>query len=310
MIERDLPEITEEDLNLLIELSRLEDERIEYKEELNLKDESARRKFLASVASFANAAGGDLLFGMRAVDGRPVEIKPLTGVNSDALTLQLTASIRTGIEPIVYALEMRLIPVSGGEVLILRIQKSWAGPHLLTFGGDNRFYTRHKAGRVPMVLPEIRSAFAIAETVSEKVQKFRMTRMADILAGESPAQVSNRPALLFHIVPLKAFDPSFRADLSPVTAAAFHPNNGNSWGRRRNMDGAFIIESGEDPRGYIFAFQNGAVEILDGTFFGFHQNEKLIGGIAFERAIAPRAAKCVSRYLGERGKTPSNETSP
>jgi hypothetical protein len=67
---------------------------------------SAQRAFLADVPSFANAAGGDLSFGVR--ERRDAEAKPtgeieivvgLQGLNLDAERLRLDSIIRDGIAP-------------------------------------------------------------------------------------------------------------------------------------------------------------------------------------------------------------------
>ena len=64
MIKKDIDQITEEDLQALIDNSVLEIKTIEYKQSLPSNAESAKKEFLADVSSFANASGGDIIYGI------------------------------------------------------------------------------------------------------------------------------------------------------------------------------------------------------------------------------------------------------
>lgn len=290
MIDCELNEITEADLQRLIDLPVTEGERIEYKRELNLTSDDVKRKFLASIASFANAKGGDLIFGMEAVDGRPLRITPLADFSLDPVLLQINALIRSGIAPIVYTVNPRSVPVTNGEVFVLRVPRTWAGPHMVTYNGDNRFYTRHSTGRVPMVLPEIRTAFALADTTLEKVQRFRYERLAAILSREAITDLRNGPAVVFHVVPVGSVDPGYSANLS-----AFDETEGRNgtWPihslgaqKRYHFDGVYFSafnERGGTPTGYIFAFRSGALEILDTLCF--REDPNVILGRPIEKHI-------------------------
>ena len=63
-----LESLVYEDLNGLVSASYAEDQAIDYKEELpdldGKRPDDARKKLLADVAAFANAGGGDILFGV------------------------------------------------------------------------------------------------------------------------------------------------------------------------------------------------------------------------------------------------------
>jgi predicted HTH transcriptional regulator len=66
-------EISEAHIDELIESERAESFYIEYKRESYGGSEKDHTEFLADISSFANAAGGDLLIGIKAVDGVPKE---------------------------------------------------------------------------------------------------------------------------------------------------------------------------------------------------------------------------------------------
>jgi len=66
--------ITEDHLRSLIEDQVMELRVIEYKQELPGKRPEDKRVFLADVCSFANSAGGDLVYGMTENGGMPREL--------------------------------------------------------------------------------------------------------------------------------------------------------------------------------------------------------------------------------------------
>ena len=79
---------------------------LDYKEKLPGQSDGDKKEFLADITSFANASGGDIIFGVaeeRDAQNRPTGIpKEITGlgmINVDAEKLRLEAIIREGIEP-------------------------------------------------------------------------------------------------------------------------------------------------------------------------------------------------------------------
>jgi hypothetical protein len=138
-IDRPLKDVTEADLQALISASVSEGKSIEFKREINLADDPAKRKFFASVASFANTAGGDIVFGMEAKDGVATAICPLDSFNPDTDTIRLRDLIRAHIEPKVYGFDFQAIPLKdGGCALVLRIPRTWVGAHMVIYGQQRR----------------------------------------------------------------------------------------------------------------------------------------------------------------------------
>ena len=67
--------------------------------------------FLATVSSFANTGGGDLLIGVEAVDGVPKHLPGLEIDNLDKDTLRIEQVIRSNIEPRVPHIEVHNLSV-------------------------------------------------------------------------------------------------------------------------------------------------------------------------------------------------------
>ena len=135
------------------------------------------------MASFANAAGGHILFGMEAKAGVPVKLSGVVIDNPDDEVLRLDTIIQSGITPKLPRVIVRAIPLgNGNNVVVIEIPRSWARPHMVSYRGTNRFYVRRSAGKDLMDVPEIRSAFVLSEAVTDKVRDFRSRRLADILS--------------------------------------------------------------------------------------------------------------------------------
>ncbi|MBI3460167.1 putative DNA binding domain-containing protein, partial [Candidatus Acetothermia bacterium] len=73
-INKRLEDITENDLKDLVDNKYREIKSIDYKVTLPGNSDSEKKEFLADVSSFANANGGDLIYGIKANDGLPVNV--------------------------------------------------------------------------------------------------------------------------------------------------------------------------------------------------------------------------------------------
>jgi hypothetical protein len=269
MIERELKNIAEADLQKLIDDPVREGKTIEYKVELNLKTDDAKRKFLAGIASFANASGGDMVLGIKTDStdkALPIALQPLAGFNPDADVLMLQEIIRRHIEPKVFTLDFHPVPITGGWALIIRIRKTWAGAHMVTYNDDFRFYTRHQGGRRPMDVPEIRSAFTLAETTMEKINRYRLERLGNILAGETPVTLGGKAIIVLHLCPLRSFDPAYQVNLNPLREPPHDLPllyiHATWWGD--DFDG-YLAANRPDriSSGFTYAFKNGCIEAVD-----------------------------------------------
>jgi predicted HTH transcriptional regulator len=160
MIPRPLASVDRVDIDQLLLHGRVEDRQLEYKRVLPGSSDDDKREFLADVASFANAVGGDILFGIDESAGVPQSIPGVKLDDFDSERLRLQSLIRDGIQPRIPAVEFREIPgFDHGSVLILRIHQSWAAPHVVSFKNLSRFYIRSAGQRHQMDVVELRAAF-------------------------------------------------------------------------------------------------------------------------------------------------------
>ena len=164
MIPRDFDGITKADIEALVANAVAEGRAIEYKQQLPGNGDKDKKEFLADVSSFANAGGGDIIFGVvekRDGDNKPTDLpekaEGLAGINAGAEMNRLDAIIQSGIEPRIPGCRIRSIDgFASGPVLVIRIPKSWAAPHMVTFKNLSRFFTRTSAGKQQLDVGEIR----------------------------------------------------------------------------------------------------------------------------------------------------------
>ncbi len=254
-----------------------EGRQLEYKEALPGNSDDDKREFLADVTSFANAAGGDLIFGVRErrdTDGKPTgeidAIVGLEGLNLDAERLRLESMIKDGVAPRVPPVTFHAIPGDRKRpCLLLRVPRSWAGLHMVTYKNLSRFYARTSAGKYQLDVHEIRAGFVAAETAYERLRGFRIDRVAQVLALQTPAPMAEGPKLILHALPINAAEEVWaRAqamqELDRINALPVIGGDSTTW--RFNLDG-FVIHTLRDVLSrqcYTQLLRSGGIEAVSG----------------------------------------------
>lgn len=285
--------IAEAHLQALIDDEVREGRRIEYKKIVEGGGDD-RREFLADVSSFANAAGGDLLIGVAEKEGIAVELPGIRKADVDAETLRLEGMIRDGIEPRIPGIAIQPVELAGRDevVLVVRIPRSWAAPHMVTFRGHSRFYSRNSAGKYPLDVGEIRSAFVASETARTQLRAFRLERLARIAANEGPVSLRDEPKTVLHVIPLGAVDPGIAYDvtsLADYSNTNFRPLRGTSYNHQINFDGALAFSAIGDRTAalaYTQVFRSGAIEGAESYMLRRDVNGMdLIPSVSFEEML-------------------------
>jgi len=299
-----LDAITEAHLQGLIENEVREGRRIDYKETVGGGDE-AKREFLRDVSSFANAAGGDLLVGVAETDGVASGLPGMGKASVDGEILRLENVIRDGIEPRIPGIATRAVDVSSGSqaVLVMRVPRSWAGPHMVKFKGRSEFYSRNSAGKYPLDVTEIRAAFVGSESARTRLRSFRTERLGRLAANDGSVELLDNPKTVLHVVPVIAVDASTQYDVTelvargaadPNTGLLFRPLRGMAWNPNINYEGAIAWAPGGTNESaaisYTQVFRNGAIEGVDASML---ERDQLIPSSAFERELIG----ALDRYL-------------
>jgi hypothetical protein len=127
---------------------------------------------------------------MTAKAGIPTGFAPLQ-IDTDAEILRLESIARGALQPRIFGLIARAVPIgAGGSVIIVRIPRSYIQPHRIVRSGktgDHRFWARSSAGKYEPNVDELRLLFTRAPQLADRVRDFRFERIAKIVANDGPA---------------------------------------------------------------------------------------------------------------------------
>jgi hypothetical protein len=290
MINKRFDLIGKSDIDALITNGVCEGKTLDYKQMLPTSSSDDRKEFLSDIASFANAMGGDILFGVpekRTPDGKKTGLpEAVTGINlssSDEEIRRLDQMIRTGLDP---KLSVQIRAIDGfpdGPVILVRIPKSWASPHMVATG-ESRFYSRNNAGKYPLDVREVRSAFALSESLPEKVRRFRDDRLSRIAATDTPAPLEEGAKTILHVLPISALEPAANVDVEKQMEANIEPLYSSGWSSRYNLDGVLTYSTTAKGMCHSYAqfFRTGAIETVETLLLRVLDGKRFIPSTAFE----------------------------
>lgn len=288
-----LDDIEELHLDALVANAVPELRAIEYKSALPGRSDNAGKEFLADVCSFANAGGGEIIYGVEEENGAPVGLPGVPMPDPDTEVLRLESTILSGLDPRLVGFGSQPVPLSNGNhALLLRIPRSFGRPHAVNYKNRFRYYGRNSAGKYEMDATEVRNAVLASESIFERVRSFRAERLASISSGREPISLAGpgRAVMVLHLLPLSAFDvPAPQVDLTladePWDLLRTLGSSGNA--PRYNFDGLIRVatypESG--PRAYTQLFRNGAIEAANSGVLERRPERApaaAIPGVAFE----------------------------
>lgn len=262
-----LIDTTQEHLERLIADEVQEGPHIDFKRDLPANwDNAAKSEFLADVSAFANAGGGDVVYGVDEDGaGQASSLVPQVVGNINAAVLRMQDLLLHQVEPRIPGVQVFPVPVTvagtAGHAIIIRAPQSWAGPHRVRL--SQHFYVREGRRKRQLDVPEIRGLFLRSESQGQRVRDFRTERLGRILSGEAFYRLVEGPLLVAHLVPVQSMVGLVQID--PVTYAQQRhvPLIGATAGWARiNIDGALAIRNPDagGTHGYSQLFRNGALE--------------------------------------------------
>ncbi len=296
MISVGLSDITEDDLLTLIADGVSEGRNIDYKRELPKGKDEDKKEFLADVSSFANTAGGDLIFGIEEEKGLPTNIVGVQVADIDLELRRLDSMLASGISPRI-KYELRAIPLqSGNEVLMVRTQRSWLGPHRVVFKGHDKFYGRNSAGKYPLDVTELRTAFNLSGTVNERIRAFRMDRIIALMNNETPIPFTDTSKAILHCIPVESFAGQPQFDVLPLydNPRSLPVICSTVWERRLNLDGLMSYKYGSPCPAYTQLYRSGVIEAVSGEIVAkTYQERTVIPSRSFEGYILQYLPACI-----------------
>lgn len=264
MLPKNLEELTRADIEGLVANSVREGKTLDFKRGgVGNRDED-KREFLADITAFANTIGGDLIFGVDEAQGVATETAGIQIADSDEEIRRLDQVIRSGLDPRLPGIEFKWIAISPDRgFLVIRVARSWAAPHRVVFR-DSKFYARSSAGKYPMDVAELRSAFLASEEVPERIRRFRRDRCTAIEVGDGAMPTASGPQLVVHLLPISAFTAS--SPLARVRAERFGPMGVSGFNMSHCLEGEVTHTSNGDRSGavgaYTLTFRDGRIEAV------------------------------------------------
>lgn len=271
--------IEEGDLRSLIDNKVSERKIIEYKRALPGNSDSAKKEFLADASSFANASGGQIIYGIKENKGIPIEICGLEEENPDTEISRFQSMVLAGIKPRIPGLYIHSIPLKGGKfALLIDIPNSWASPHMVTFKGQSKFYSRNSNGKYLLDVDDLRLAFIQSESIKDRISNFKLERLNLILTNDAPMPLNDCSRIVIHIIPLESFREKPTYDLQKLSRepGSLETLAGGGWDDRFNSDGIISYSKNSDSPyvlSYLQIFRNGMIEAYK-ELHTFEENKK------------------------------------
>lgn len=271
MIHKEIDKIILADLEELIANAIPEGKSIEYKEELLLSGDNDKKEFLYDISSFANASGGDIIFGMKQNkdSGYPEKLAGIMIDNTDRLQLQIDSIIRDSILPRLPLVNYQFILLNENHyALIIRIPKSWNKPHQVIYKGTDKFYSRSNNGKYKLDVFELRNAFIASDSLKQKINKFRNERFSEIISNEGAVPLLDNGKIILHILPFISFETGNIIDLMEINNKKdyLRPLGDQAFLTRYNFDGilSYVNHRTDEPHySYLQLFKNGIIETVD-----------------------------------------------
>jgi len=306
MIDKELEQITEEDLQRLVTNEVAENKTLDYKEKLPGDKKSDKVEFYKDISSFANALGGDIIYGISENKKTriPEQVKGLEVESVNELITKFSNMIEDGIEQrIIPAPKIQPVELSNGKtVIIIQIFRSWTAPHRIRFQENHKFWIRGNNGKHEMDVTELRNAFNLSGNMEERIQKFRTDRMQKILANKAPILLpsENCSFLILHLIPISSFHPEpqyfdikkNKGILNEFMVPMEQWGTSKRWEKRNNFDGFLTYKNyGDLNTYYVQFFRNGVIESVRSGIVEPDKEGPNIKGVYIENLLIQSTTK-------------------
>lgn len=281
------------DLDQLVADRVTEGAHLDFKRQLPTTwDNEAKKRFIADLVAFANAGGGDLVFGVDEDSSAAASaVVPQVFASVDAEVRRLQDFVLELAEPRLPGVQVHPVAATVGAVsghcIVIRVPQSWAGPHRSKVNWH--FYVRDGLRNRQLDIPEVKALFLRSDSQAQRMRDFRSERLAKISTGQTPVALPVAPKLVVHVIPTQAalgqahIDPTrYTRGRQALPVIGTLPASPVSL----NLDGAFapIVANGAPP-GYTQHFRQGYFEaVWKLTPFG-DVPKPVLPGIAYESYV-------------------------
>lgn len=288
--------IEKSDIDFLLENRVAECRTLDYKRCLPGASQRDKFHFLADVCAFANTVGGDLIYGVvesETESGLPDALLGLADIETDSEIRRLDQMISTGIMPRIPRIRIKQIDgFDQGPIILLRVPKSFTGPHALTKDDWVLYYARSSTSNMPMDVQQIYAAHSATYGLTDSIKRFRMERLSSILMDETPVLLPDAPKLVLHMLPVSAFDETARNDVlgnAGRLLGELRPMGNAGTLSRYNLDGILVYaqfqRESNNSHSYVQLFRSGNIEAVRALEIVDPNVGNRVAGLALENCI-------------------------
>lgn len=300
MREKNFDDINEIDVRDFLSLKLPEDRSLDYKQELNFKNEDITG-LLKDISAFANTVGGMLIYGVseeRDADNKPTGIpKDITGCghdNGDEVKKRIENWLYELIEPRLFGVRVKPVHIGGNMVVVIKIPQSLFKPHALK--KEKTFWFRADSRNCQMGVEELKLAFGSGSERIKEIKNFRNQRVMEVAAGETPFPLEAGPLkTIIHYFP--AFPLSM--DLEKPEFDRLWPLFADGCSKRPNYEGKIYIEGSRNPGGaysYLQLYRDGSIETASMGMSSPTKNGDVIASKSFEEEIIKNVKNIITLY--------------
>lgn len=263
------PPHTWQDLEQIVEHRHHEGPSLEFKRNVALIGDKARRELLKDLTGMGNGGGGLLIFGIAedpAAEGVAAELTPL---RDNGLPGVLEDIARSTIRPPLLA-TYRRIEGPDGFVLVVDVARSVLGPYMVEGYVDRRYYHRQGTRTAPMSEQQVRDLYMLSARAREnRDAEWDRHKLPPVVPSAKPwLLVSALPEAPYQeLLDITNVDPHEYGPEEIIRDLGEHANMAELRRTTNNMrrwsDGIFAEDSYEDrpPHNFFRMHRHGAVGI-------------------------------------------------
>lgn len=261
-IDKDIKNITKEDLENLVRNHKQEDSFLDFKRDLYGKTDTDKKELLKDVSAFANGSGGEIIIGIE--EDNYSQAKTLCGFTTTNISVEknrIEQIIMNGLEPKLDTFKVRYIHIGNHRfVMIIRIEHSPLFPHMVSFQRFNKFYIRKSDKNLLLDVYELRNLFLKSENFMQEIRKYNQDKIKNILEKNAILPTIDAPKILINFIPFDAFTRQTYLDLAKSNLKINFPE------QRINFDGLLAYQMNDKGiNSYAQIHRNGIIEFLSSS---------------------------------------------